>query len=69
MDVPVTSAFDVDDLMPVASHDTSPVPTLEDAELKSLLCADDEYCSRLLEKYRRTRHAESGEKNVCLYDA
>ena len=50
MDVPVTSAFDVVDLMPVASHDTSPVPTLEDAELKSLLCANDVYCSKLLEK-------------------
>ena len=34
MAVPVTSALLVVDLIPVASHETSPVETLDDAELK-----------------------------------
>ena len=44
MAVPVTSAFDVVDLIPVASHETSPADTLDDAELKWLFCEKELYC-------------------------
>ena len=43
MAVPVTSELLVVDLMPVASHDTSPGDTLDEAELKWPLCKNDEY--------------------------
>ena len=50
MAVPFTSLGSVVDLMPAASHETSPEETLDVAELKCPLCANEAYCSRLLEK-------------------
>ena len=67
MALPVTSDSLVVDLSPVASHDTSPLDTLGDAELNKLLCAYETYSSSELPKYNRTRHVFSASPAVCAY--
>ena len=58
MALPVTSAFVVVDLIPVANQETSPLAILGDAELKWLLCVKLEYC----------RMAGAGLPEVELYE-